>query len=405
MTTCPLKTRIIGALLLLYAGACVYFVATHDELQWDFHSYHATARAYAKGAQPYDMAAVTQTAADPGFVYPYSPLTLKFFAVFNRLDPVSAAKLFLALKCAMLALLLLIWRNLFFDAQIDLVFWLLCLLGFNATIFLDLRAGNVSIFEQLGIWLAFYFYTRRNLPLFSALIAVIATLKFQPILFLGLLFYSKDRKRYACLAGAAVVFGSIVWLNYAANPAHFHSFIHTIRGFSAECGGIINPSLGCFIADVGTSSGGLLNCRLFGLITLQWLVYAAVAAAIVLASLPSLARAARAQEPERERLLVFLACLVYALVCPRFKDYSYILLIPPAYHIIRRIDRKNAGLGGFLSAHGLANMKTSVVLLVVLCLTTGSSLPAIDGAWDFFWNYFPLWSVCFIWWLYELDYA
>jgi hypothetical protein len=281
-----LRTKIFFGLLLAYAGACVWFVATHDDQQWDFHSYHLSAQAYAKGINPYDTAAVAKASGDPGFVYPYPPLTLKLFALLNGFETAAAARLFLLLKCVMLAALLLIWQNLFFDGQTDLVFWLLCLVGFNATIFLDIRAGNVSLFEQVGLWLAFYSYTRRNLFLFSALIVLVASFKLMPLFFLGLLIFAEGRKKYAYLAGAVTAFGGIGWLNHAANPVYVRSFIDTILGFSSECGGIINPSLGCFIADVNTNGGGFLDHRLFGHISLQWVVYAAVAVTILFAGLP-----------------------------------------------------------------------------------------------------------------------
>jgi hypothetical protein len=399
-----LRTKLFCALLLVYGGACAYFVLTPD-YQWDYRMKYLSAEAYAKGVNPYDTTAVIKAAGDPdGLVYDYPPLTLKIFALFNGFDYASAARLYLVLKCAMLAVLLVIWRNLFFDGQTDIAFWLLCLLGFNATIFLDVRAGNISVFEQVGIWLAFYFYTRRNLLLFCALIVLVASFKLLPIAFLALLIFSEDRKKYAYLAGAAAAFGFIGWLSYTANPAYFRSFINIGVHTSAECGGIIDPSLGCFFVDISSNSGEILAYKLLGQLPLHWLAYAVAATAIVYAGLPSMMRTMRSQEREREKLLVYQACLVYALVCPRFKDYSYILLIPPAYYIMRRIARKSAGLGEFISNYGLANMRTSAVLLVILCITTGSSLPVLSMACRFFWDYFPLWSVCFLWWLYSLEF-
>ncbi|MBW2171701.1 MAG: hypothetical protein JRF69_06935 [Deltaproteobacteria bacterium] len=43
---------------------------------------------------------------------------------------------------------------------------------------------------------------------------------------------------------------------------------------------------------------------------------------------------------EGRMVMVFFACLTYALISPRFKDYSYILLILPTYYLFKRIGHK-----------------------------------------------------------------
>jgi hypothetical protein len=77
--------------------------------------------------------------------------------------------------------------------------------------------------------------------------------------------------------------------------------------------------------------------------------------------------------------------LAYALVMPRFKNYAYILLIPPAYYVIRR----------------MLTLEPYQLAAVLLVLSGSFPVPfGLAGAFrNLFWGYYPwlmtlaLWSV------------
>ena len=65
-------------------------------------------------------------------------------------------------------------------------------------------------------------------------------------------------------------------------------------------------------------------------------VYLAVIIAVLLISARALRHLAMSGVKDKEKWMIFFVCLVYALVSPRFKNYSYIILIVPTYFIIKR---------------------------------------------------------------------
>lgn len=69
------------------------------------------------------------------------------------------------------------------------------------------------------------------------------------------------------------------------------------------------------------------------------------------------------------------------LIIPHFKDYMYVLFIPPAYHLITDA---RSGSRGFIIAY------------VLLLLPTATKLPFIND-WLFLWEYYPLWRAAVLW--------
>ena len=89
---------------------------------------------------------------------------------------------------------------------------------------------------------------------------------------------------------------------------------------------------------------------------------------------------------ENSRMLeVFLVCLVYALIHPRFKDYAYILLIVPAYFIImnNRYTKTNP-----------------FVFFLAILVYPPFIVPGTEIVFMFFWKYYPLVVAYVIWGMY-----
>ena len=91
----------------------------------------------------------------------------------------------------------------------------------------------------------------------------------------------------------------------------------------------------------------------------------------------------------RQMLDVFLVCLAYALIHPRFKDYAYILLVVPAYYIImsNRFTKANP-----------------FVFFLAILLYPPFIIPGTETIFMFFWKYYPLMVAYAIWamYLYEI---
>ncbi len=100
----------------------------------------------------------------------------------------------------------------------------------------------------------------------------------------------------------------------------------------AELGerGLNNPSSLAFVRDVFD------KLRLGGHSVWATAAYGAIVLVVVGVSWRAIAARRDCELAERRRLAAFLFCLVYALVAPRFKNYSYIVLIPVSYWIISR---------------------------------------------------------------------
>jgi hypothetical protein len=318
-------SKVAGLVGLVLAGTFIFrIVARPDRNQWDLKIYRAAAQALHQGLDPYDPAVLSRL--DPGsrglpFVYP--PLTLYAFLPLTLLPAGAAYYLWLAAKLLALALLLWVWHRAFVPLRPMGLCLLFLLYAFCSALPIDLRVGNVSVFEQLGLWLAFSQLLRGRAWLFAALVVLAAQLKLLPAAFLVLLLVYWDRPRWGPFFASAAVFLGTLAANRFLHPEMFSRFWALASGLDER--GAVNPCSLALIREVTREWRGMPG----------WVpvaIYAAFSAGIVIAS----ARACRAHRAKlRTPLGVFFACATYALVAPRFKDYSYILLFAPALHVLR----------------------------------------------------------------------
>jgi hypothetical protein len=322
----PRALRWIALLVLLGHGARVcYLVATHHALQGDLRIYRAAAEAHAQGRNPYAPGALIgpggKTQQLP-FVYP--PVTLPLLRALLVFDYRTTYYVFFVLKMAALAGLIVLWRRwLFPDDAAGACLYLLCALAYGQTIKMDIRAGNISVFEQLLIWTAVLAFVRGRPWLYAALIAAAALFKLTAAALLLLLIVDRKRRNVgaflAGLSGLAVVHG----ISAAMRPDLFAGFLRNAAALDDR--GSVNPSTLALIRDgVERLAGG------WGPAHLDEMVYGL---AVLLIGVTTLSVARRDRQPG------YLECLAYALAAPRFKDYSYILLIPPSVHVVVRVLR------------------------------------------------------------------
>jgi len=383
------KSAIVA--LLLYSIGVIFYISRHDDYQWDFWIYYNSVRAHAAGLNPYEAASLSQIVGSPMrncFAYP--PLTLYFFRPFIYLDFATASWLYLFLKCLLLSGLLYLWKREFLQEKADLLFYFFCLLAFNAAIYIDFAAGNVSLLEQLLLWSAFAFYLKRRWLLFSLCVVAAASFKLVPILFLGLLWFAEEKKKYWYFAAGGLGFGLMLLASYLVAPALFVEFVQDSAGRADWERGLFNPSTLAFIRD----GYDLLTAKLGISISPRILraLFLGLAAIVLLVSYRAYTALRPVFEKRNEKVLIFMACLVYALILPRFKDYSYILLIPPAWFILKKLGEIKATLLLGLTVLYLPNPMGGIL-----------PLPGFDVLTKLVTNYFPLLMAYGVWGLYLYD--
>ena len=245
-----------------------------------------------------------------------------------------ARLVFFIIKCASLVYLLFLWQVKFIDETPDPLFMIFCLFGFNAAFILDLRSGNISLLEQALIWTALLAFVRGKITLFCAFIGLAAIFKLTPLLFGGLLLLHQrpiaKRPILIMLAGFLVA-SSIVLLAY---PDFYRGFLdHSIFQAKGRFSGILNPTILSLVKMLsrGVETGtGILVSKL-----LQGGLYLAAVAVVLVASWRGFLKLDM-ESVDGRKTAVCLACLVYALVLPRFQDYQWVILL---VHLFRHASR------------------------------------------------------------------
>lgn len=376
---------ILGVVALEFALSIISLMRAPNEGQWDFRTYYSAAKVAAAGQDPYDFEVLEKTSGT-GFYCAYPPAALWFYRLFLSFDYEVAARLFLFLKCGLLLGLMAIWTGVFLRGESKALFFLFCLLAFNRTISLDLAAGNISILEQFLIWAAFAFYVKRRFPLFCLLIVLAASVKMLPILFLFLVLAADDKRKYAYFGASAAAFFLYLSVQYVLGPRMFMAFL---KGASRtlEEGGIIAPSTLAFLREASEGLAARLGIALP--VGAEWILFGLAALAVLSISSAACFALRSADTADRGTSMIFFACAVYAIIHPRFKDYSFILLLVPSYAVMKRT--KISGAFPFLFLLS--------VLPVPLLLPTGAfSLRSL------FWNHYPLLIAYGVWAMYVFEF-
>ena len=192
-------------------------------------------------------------------------------------------------------------------------------LGFHEAIRVDILSGNISIFEQVFLWTAFLLLEKNRPYIFSLLICVVATLKLTPIIFLGLLVL---KRQYSIFVGAVTAFIAYLMLMkifFKETVDQFFSLTNLL-----DSSGFVNPSSFVFF-ELELAP----KLRLLGISSTDWIYFLYIIVMIMLALYLWLNYFHNVHF--RYQLMMF--CLWYAALLPRFKDYSFILLLVPAYFL------------------------------------------------------------------------
>lgn len=344
------------AIVLLFVARLVWQLP--EDSLWDCAIRYESALSFRAGENYYDR--------HPGNIWEfvYTPPAIWFFVPLSYLPLATACQVGLGLKLAMLVGLVALWRLVFLRREGNGWFYLFCLFGFNSTIYLDLRAANISVEEQFIIWGAFALLLRRKYWLFSALILLVSLFKVIPLLLLTAIWLTdaknKPRLFFGSLAALAVFHAAA----FALAPWAYAGFLGNVLGHS----------------DVGSSSNyyfiiaSLDALKSIAKVDLsQFLQPVYLVGLAVVLGLFYLTTRKLSQAEHTLRAKLFALCLAYSLIFPNFGDYAYVLGIAPAFFIMVRARA----------------LPLYVPLLVLAFLSPYSKLP-LPSAINYVWEHVPV---------------
>ena len=382
MTNTPTAARtqlILTVVTWLALGVCVYSIADDSLTQWDFDVYYSAAHLFAAGGNPY-----SPLHPHPGLrgdlIYQYPPLTLLLF-VWTPLFSLQAAKLlWLTAKLAAIMFMAWLWHRDFERLNLRWpTVWVIAL-GFNATLLRDLVCGNISTFEQLGLWLGFSLLLRGRPYAAALLIAGVAQFKLLPAGLLGLIPLVRSRDGWRPFFAGCGLFLGVLALNVAFDPGLTD---HYVRLFSdanlrMDDRNLNNPSSLALFRDIVESTAmipGLSFNRIGG--TWAYSFFVIMIVLLIIRAAADKPGAIRRADP---RLLIYFGCSLYALTMPRMKDYSYILLLLPALFVITDLTRRGRA----------ANYPILAVAAVLFTQPQQSNVPGLAGLIIMLQAYMPL---------------
>ena len=292
--------------------------------QWDVTVYWWGGRAFAHGVSPYGP--IPRQPEYLHFVYP--PLVAAVFAPLSVLNVSATKVLWLVLKAVAFVATIGIWRRRIVAEQRVVPPLFFFTFAFGSAALVDFTAGNIAVFEQLLLWLAFAAILARRWWLFALVVVLVAQAKLTPVFFLGLLLVIDERPRWTPFLVGVLLFALAVGANTLLLPGQTREFLASIAALGERGWG--DPSTLGVMEDLADQLRGLRVP--LPAVTAMLLYVAAVIA--VLVSTVRWWRRRRAVGPIDPLLVVLVTLTVYALVMPRMKDYSYVALLPVGWYVL-----------------------------------------------------------------------
>jgi hypothetical protein len=310
--------------IVVVAAALWQIIAKVHLYQWDVIVYWWGGRAFAHGLSPYG--------AIPGqpeylhFVYP--PIVAPLFTPLAILKPNVAKLLWIALKALAFWITVRLWRRALGTEQhvVPPVFFFT--FAFGSAALVDFTAGNIAVFEQLVLWLAFAALLAHRRWTFALLVVLAAQCKLTPVFFLGLLLVIDERPHWKPFLGGSALMAALVGANVVLFPSQTQQFRAGVSALAERGWG--DPSTLGVMQDLVDQLRGL---QLPLPEVMGYVLYLA-AVAYILAQTLRWWRAQRTAGTVRPVEIVLVTLATYALVMPRMKDYSYVALLPVAWYAL-----------------------------------------------------------------------
>jgi len=307
----------------------------------DLRVYWIGARIFLSGANPYDADFVVQFSKPYVGTWPfnYAPLSLLYFSFLGFLTLAHAQVVWLILKFFAMTALLSQWKRLKLFSEINVLVVLGTILAFHHAVQVDFGAGNISTFEQLGLWVSIVALIEKRFWGFIIPLVLVAQFKWNVEMFLVLwpLTYGIRITKRGVIASVFVAL--ITSLNFLFPAVFMQMFLATSKTMLRESSGSANPaafpfwdSFAAAIHRAHPEFSADWGPRTYW----TWAVLASLGALYVWTQFQK-KRKTNTRESALE--LVMLVVSWYAIVIPRFKDYSYILLIPFAFYVLSKSSR------------------------------------------------------------------
>ncbi|MGA2554001.1 MAG: glycosyltransferase family 87 protein [Smithella sp.] len=338
------KINILG--LTLCIVPCVYVVlfilhvALHpNQNLWDFQRDYYSVKAILLGLNPYDHKVIeTLAGLKQSYPFVYSPLSLLFFAPFALLSYETAQLAALGFYIfILLGTFAVFSQRILPNDKFKPLFFFFAVLAFNGAINKSIQTGNVASLETALVFMALLCWLKGRHIWFMILIFAASVFKFTPLFFLGLIFFEKP-PRWRSTAISLLAFIVLVAISlqvvFSVFSISFSEWLDMERMGISWCTNNLafsfdNPSMFCFLTDLISNCNSVsIQNPAIATIFVLWvatLLFFTIRAGLYLA---------RDNHDEARTDLVVLVLLCYALVLPRFQDYSWVLLIPAVFRVL-----------------------------------------------------------------------
>jgi hypothetical protein len=357
--------------LLVALGLVMLVSVRWRNYQWDFYMFYGSANDFLHGTSPY---------RGQGLSFYHPPLALYLYSVFARLPLLLAYQLWFYLRLVALAWLFWLWRRDFLKWEYTWATTLYFVLAYNAAIYSDLVSGNISTVEQLGLWLGFAALLKGRYARFCLCVILIAQFKLTPIFFSLLLLFAPRRPQWNWFALCCAGFVAVFSLNYILQAALLKDFFSVAFGLDER--GALSAGTLAFIRDVFDRFGG---AHFSDGTHADEALYLITVLAVATASLLAVVRYRRTAPEPDGKAIVYFSCVAYALMVPRMRAYSYILLVIPTLHLLLTFPRRTL----------VPALVAALAALVVF--PHGNSLLPFRSLSQLFYEYLPLAAALGVW--------
>ena len=310
--------------ILVAAGVQVFFSLA--AYQWDVMVYLWAGHEFNAGRSLYTVV----PGAASYFHYVYTPLTAAVFAPLANLNPAAAKLVWITAKAIAFAVTIRLWMRAINARMTVIPPIFFFTFAFGSALLVDFTSGNIAVFEQLVLWLAFTALLARRPWVFALLVVLLAQFKLTPIFFLGVLLVIDDRPLWKPFVGGTALFAALLGANALLVPAQTRAFLASVSSLGERGWG--DPSTLGVMQDLVDQLNGL---KLPVPMAVAYALYAAAVLAVFVYTVRWWRRSR--SEGSADRVAIVLVTLaVYALVMPRMKDYSYVALLPVAWYALSR---------------------------------------------------------------------
>ncbi|HXT01091.1 MAG TPA: glycosyltransferase 87 family protein [Elusimicrobiota bacterium] len=377
------RTFLLAAGLAAAAAAAAFLVDT-ARTQWDLKIYMECSRTLASGADPYATQPVFN---GDHFQCLYPPLIMDLYRPFNSVTAEfgegAGERFWAVLKVASMFLMLWLWKARILRPGNDLRRLLFAAIAYGSPFWSDFRAGNAGSFEHLILWGALAAFIAERDYLFAALIAAAAQPKILPAAFLPLVLAKRRPNWGAFVFGGALALGAF-GLNELVHPGLLKEFFLQLRDPAQPWHYERGPNNCAFVGLVqhALETAWRDRARAMAAAMRVNLVWSAAVAALTAWALRGL-WSGPGTETGKRRASLMLYAAAYALVAPRLKDYSFLLLIPPTLVA--------------LESDAPPALRAAILVCALLDSTKAAAEKMGLGVWSLFAGYFKLYAVMLVW--------